>query len=118
MANAAIDVSDGLAGDLGHILERSRVGAVVEYPLLSRHPASRRSRNPDLERDCVLSAATLRAHFHRRAGAARRPGSAVARARLPLARVGAIQAGEVKLTVLDAKGKAMKVKPAFDHFRK
>ena len=30
VANAAIDISDGLLGDLGHILQRSHVGAVIE----------------------------------------------------------------------------------------
>lgn len=30
VANAAIDISDGLVGDLGHILQRSKVGAVIE----------------------------------------------------------------------------------------
>jgi len=30
IANAAIDISDGLLGDLGHIVQRSKVGAVIE----------------------------------------------------------------------------------------
>ena len=38
VANAAIDISDGLLGDLGHILQRSGVGAVVHTDWL-QHPA-------------------------------------------------------------------------------
>jgi len=36
---------------------------------------------------------------------------------LPLTRIGAVQSGEARLAVLDAKGKPMSFKPAFDHFR-
>ncbi|EGY34884.1 thiamine-monophosphate kinase [Aggregatibacter actinomycetemcomitans serotype e str. SC1083] len=34
LANAAIDISDGLVADLGHILERSQCGAVIELDKL------------------------------------------------------------------------------------
>jgi thiamine-monophosphate kinase len=46
LANAAIDVSDGLLADLGHILTASRLGAELNIPDLP--PAG-------LERDCLLA---------------------------------------------------------------
>jgi thiamine-monophosphate kinase len=118
MANAAIDVSDGLAGDLGHILERSRVGAVIEYARIPRSPAFARLKMADLERDCVLSGGDDYELVFTAASARRADLEALSRELgLELTRIGAIQAGEPKLTVLDAKGKAMKFKPAFDHFK-
>lgn len=39
LAHAAIDVSDGLVADLGHILETSRVGAVIEAARIPLSPA-------------------------------------------------------------------------------
>ena len=119
VANAAIDVSDGLAGDLGHILERSRVGAVVEYPLVPRSPAFRKLGNPDLERDCVLSGGDDYELLFTAAAARRADLQALSRELgLPLTRIGAIQSGEAQLTVLDAERRPMQVKPAFDHFKK
>lgn len=41
LAHAAIDLSDGLAGDLGHVLTASGVGADVEYTALPASPAVR-----------------------------------------------------------------------------
>ena len=40
VAHAAIDVSDGLLGDLGHILQRSGVGAQIETRWLEGSPAT------------------------------------------------------------------------------
>jgi thiamine-monophosphate kinase len=41
IANACIDLSDGLAGDLGHILEQSRVGARLDWEALPLSDAVR-----------------------------------------------------------------------------
>jgi len=38
VAHAAIDISDGLAQDLGHVLKASKVGAVLELDALPAHP--------------------------------------------------------------------------------
>src|SRR3954470_5600070 len=55
LAHAAIDVSDGLTGDLGHILERSQVGATLDFERIPRLAAVRSLDDRELERDCVLS---------------------------------------------------------------
>jgi thiamine-monophosphate kinase len=39
LAHAALDISDGLVGDLGHVLAASKVGATLEVDLLPAGPA-------------------------------------------------------------------------------
>ena len=118
MANAAIDVSDGLAGDLGHILERSRVGAVIEYTRIPRSSAFKKLKNEGLERDCVLSGGDDYELAFTAASARRAELEALSRELgLALTRIGSIQAGEPRLTVLDGQGKPMQFKSAFDHFK-
>lgn len=55
LAHAAIDISDGLVADLGHICETSGVGAVVEWPHVPLSPAARRV----LAADATLREAVL-----------------------------------------------------------
>lgn len=117
LANAAIDISDGLAGDLAHILERSRVGAVVHYERVPRPAAFKALNDAGLEKDCVLSGGDDYELLFTAAPAHRQELEALAgELKLALARIGTIRDADAKLLVLDAQGKPMAVRPGFDHF--
>jgi thiamine-monophosphate kinase len=55
VAHSAIDVSDGLAADLGHILERSAVGAEVWFDQLPLSEALAPLFNDPAAQDCILA---------------------------------------------------------------
>jgi thiamine-monophosphate kinase len=58
IASAAIDISDGLTGDLGHVLRASGVGAVIDLAAIPRSGALRRQLSSgarDLALGCVLA---------------------------------------------------------------
>jgi thiamine-monophosphate kinase len=52
--HAALDVSDGLLGDLGHILRASGLGADIDLPSLPLAPALR-GLAPEQQRNCLLA---------------------------------------------------------------
>jgi thiamine-monophosphate kinase len=116
IARAAIDISDGLVGDLGHILERSGVGASINAdalpagPMLGRQPLDIRRRfalaggddyelcftAPAERQDDVLAASLT--------------------ACTPVTRVGCIEAAP-GLRIVDGAGASLPLSlTSFDHF--
>ncbi|HYL87464.1 MAG TPA: thiamine-phosphate kinase [Burkholderiales bacterium] len=120
LAHAAIDVSDGLTGDLGHILERSQVGAVIDYERIPRLPALRAMAETEgeLVRDCVLSGGDDYELVFTAAPQQREAIEALgAELGLPLSRIGVIAPGDAKLVVRGADGEPMQYRRSYDHFR-
>ena len=117
LAHAAIDVSDGLAGDLAHIAERSGVAATLEYEGIPRPAAFRRLKSPELERNCVLSGGDDYELLFTAPRAHRAELEALAsELKIALTVIGATSAGG-GITVLDGAGKPMAHRGGFDHFR-
>jgi thiamine-monophosphate kinase len=117
LAHAAIDVSDGLAGDLAHILERSQVGALVHYDAIPKPKAFAALGASELERDCVLSGGDDYELLFTASQDRRNDIESLARElRTPLARIGSIQPEARRLVILDAAGQPMTHRGGFDHF--
>jgi thiamine-monophosphate kinase len=117
LATSAIDVSDGFAGDLMHILERSSVGALVQYDRIPRPAVFARLADAELERNCVLSGGDDYELIFTAPQSCHTEIEAVgAELGLALTAVGFVQAGEARLTLLDSQGGAMPTPGGFDHF--
>lgn len=110
IASAAIDVSDGLLADLGHVLEQSGVAARLQIPGLP---------DPGLERDCLLAGGDDYELVFTAATAFDGEIAALAGTlELPLTRIGEIRRGAPGELVLRDDGGSV-VRPGrrgYDHF--
>ena len=123
IATSAIDVSDGLLADLGHICERSRVGAVLNWESIPATPFVRsQAQQTDVAVRAILAGGDdyelcFTAPPRRRSGVV----LAAAAARTEVMRVGHVvrrRKKGPKVEVLDSIGKPLRVRwQGYDHFR-
>ena len=117
LATSAIDVSDGFVGDLGHVLRRSRVGAVVDVDAVPRSDVLA-TQAEALQRECLLHGGddyelVFTAPAARRDDVLRAGESAG----VAVTRIGRIEAGS-GLVGVDREGRRVELEGAsFDHFR-
>lgn len=122
IAHSAIDISDGLLADLGHICERSKVGAVIEWEALPTTPFVRAQAQSDIGARAVLGGGDdyelcFTASSRRRSDVV----GAAERARVPVMLIGSItgqRRGRAPVQVLDSAGKPLRLRArGYDHFR-
>lgn len=118
VASAAIDVSDGFAQDLVHVLESSGVRATVHEPALPGYAGlAAPGIATELARRCLLAGGDDYELVFTAPPARRGEVEAIGRELgLALARVGTIERGAPALTVLDAEGRPVPLPRGYDHF--
>ena len=116
LATSAIDLSDGLVGDLGHVLARSGVGATVEVDALP-HSAVVAAMPRALQHTCVLAGGDdYELLFTAPAGQDDAVRAAGERAGVAVTPIGRIEA-TAGLRLIDAEGQPIVfTERAFDHF--
>ena len=121
VASSAIDLSDGLTGDLAHVLDASGVGADVELDRIPRAPALAQKlagEERDLALACLLAGGDdYELCFTAPPSVRARLAATAVELALPVTRIGTITA-EPGLRIRDEAGRALATLPqAFDHFR-
>ena len=116
LASSAIDLSDGLVGDLGHVLAASNVGAVIDADALPRSAVLARQAEA-VQRQCVLAGGDdYELLFTAPAGRREAVQAAARHAGVPVTRCGHIDAA-AGLQVTDSGGRPVEMSwRGFDHF--
>jgi thiamine-monophosphate kinase len=118
LASSAIDVSDGLLADLGHVAKASGVAAELRWEAIPRATAIAECSDKGLAKRCLLAGGddyelVFTAPASARAGIR----AAGKKARVPVTRIGTIVKGRPGVRLRDARGATVTVPRAgFDHF--
>jgi thiamine-monophosphate kinase len=120
IARAAIDVSDGLVADLGHVCERSRLAAEIALEQVPVSAVMKRCPDRRLARNAVLAGGDdYELCFTAPASARAKVEQAARSVRVPVARIGSMKrAGRAgcRVAVLDGGREIKLARAGFDHF--
>ncbi len=116
VATACIDVSDGLLGDLGHLIEQSGVGAEVWWPALPLSSALGRQDEAIRQRCALAGGDDYELLFTAPPARRTQVEAAAARAGVRVSRIGRMAAQGLR--VLDVNGQGLDVTAlrSYDHF--
>ncbi|MCB1984325.1 MAG: thiamine-phosphate kinase [Burkholderiales bacterium] len=117
LVHCAIDISDGLVADLGHILASSKQAAIVRFDSLPCSTVMKRHRSLPLAQHCLLAGGD---DYELCFTAPRENRSSIEciaqKFEIPLTCIGEVTRGE-GLYVMDGRGREMKIeKKGYDHF--
>jgi thiamine-monophosphate kinase len=117
IAHSAIDISDGLLADLGHILERSSAGAEIHFESLPAHPALSPLLDQSWARYCLLAGGDdYELCFTASSSRVDEIMAIGQKLHLPMHRIGSITSHE-GLRLLDSRGQLMSTQQVgYDHF--
>ena len=118
LAHSAIDISDGLLADLGHILGCSRVAAVVRIDQMLRSSAMEKHFPHPLAIECLLAGGDDYELCFTVPSSERTKMELLSREEgIPLTRIGSIEEG-AGLVVLDSAGRTVTTRvKGYDHFQ-
>lgn len=117
LAHSAIDISDGLVADLGHILQNSEKSAVIHLHSIPCSPVLKKRLPQSVAMACLLAGGDdYELCFTAPTAHRARIAMLAAELRLPLTCIGEISSGE-GLIVKDAQGKTITLETTgYDHF--
>lgn len=118
LASAAIDVSDGLAGDLGHICDASGVGAVIEVARVPLSAAARQAIgiDPQLLETAIAGGDDYELLFTVPADRVKEIEAVASQSGVPVTEVGVVETGR-GVTLMGRDGVPMEIKShGYRHF--
>jgi thiamine-monophosphate kinase len=118
LAHSAIDVSDGLLADLGHVARASHVAICLQLENFPRAAAIAACGDPELALQCIAGGGDDYELAFTAAASRRAELEALGHELgLPLTRIGTVTPGSGEVVLMDASGKPIDVRrPGFDHF--